>query len=241
MSDQQMNESNPVNNPIQAASEIFYKPTAVFDALSVKDNWSWIPFILIAFIISIPSYLYFGIVDFDWWLNTAYLPQLEDMTPAQQDQTIAMLSPAQMQLTTSIFSVVGAIVVFAILALYFSVVSRNDDKSVQGFTDWYGAMWWTAMPGLFSGLIALVLLTLQDPGAQINASIVAPLSLAFLSGAEMDSDYFNVLLSLRLDSIWGIALTAICIMSWTNFSKIKAIVVALIPSLILIGISIIAS
>ena len=64
-----MQENTPlsVTNPFQAASEIFYKPTQVFEAISVKDNWSWIPFIIVTAVAILPLYLYFNLVDFEWY------------------------------------------------------------------------------------------------------------------------------------------------------------------------------
>ncbi len=221
-----------VSNPMQAASEIFYNPRPVFNALGVRNNWSWVPFIILSIILFIPPYLYFGIVDFDWWLQTSIVPNLEDLTPALQESTLAQYSPNTMQLTTGLFSVLSLVLMFLIFAFYLSMMTRNDEKSVHGFTDWYGACWWIAMPAIVNALIALVLLTLQDSGAQMSITILSPLSLAYMFGTEASSPWFNLLTSVRLDSIWSIALGAICLMSWTAFSQTKAIIISLIPSLL---------
>jgi hypothetical protein len=222
-----------VNNPIQAASEIFYKPMSVFLALSVKDNWSWIPFILIMVILFIPPYLYFGLVDFNWWLDVAIMPNFEDMPPSQQENMLAQYSPTQMQLTAGLSSSLLLALIYAIKAFYFSMMTRNDEKSVQGFTDWYGAMWWIAMPMLSNALISLILLTLQEPGAQISGAILAPLSLAFILGIDMASPWFNLLVDLRLDVLWSIWLGYVCVKSWTHFSQTKALITACIPATVI--------
>jgi hypothetical protein len=221
-----------VTNPIQAASEIFYKPKAVFEALSVKDNWSWIPFILLAVILFLPPYLYFSIVDFDWWLDSAVMPSLENLSPVEQENRLAMYSPAQTQLTSALSPAIGMIVIYAIKAFYFSMMTKNDTKSVHGFTDWYGAMLWIAMPMLVSSLIALLLLTFQESGAQLSGAILYPLSLAFLFNIDMASAIFPLLSSVSVDSIWIIFLGYTCVRTWTNFSQNRAIVVAIIPALL---------
>lgn len=110
------------------------------------------------------------------------------------------------------------------------MVTRNDDKGVQGFTDWYGAMWWMAMPMLVNALASLVLLALKTPGSQIESSILTPLSLGFLSGVDMASPWFNLLIDIRLDVIWTIILGYICLRAWTNFSQIKALATAIFPA-----------
>ena len=223
-------QSHAPTNPIQGASEIFYKPHAVFTTLATKDNWSWIPFLLICVVLFVPPYLYFSIVDFDWWLNSAIAPTLSDMAPSQQENMLSQYTPSVMQLTVAISSSVLLIVIYAIKAFYFSMVTRNDDKSVQGFTDWYGATWWMAMPMLINALVSLILLAFETPGSQIESSILAPLSIGFLSGAGMASPWFNLLIDVRLDVIWSIGLGYVCIRSWTNFSKLKAFITAVFPA-----------
>lgn len=221
-----------LSNPIQAASEIFYKPSSVFNALSVRDNWSWIPFILVAVILFIPPYLYFGLVDFDWWFDVAMMPSLENLPPSQQENMLAQYSPIQMQLTAGLSSSLLLILIYAFKAFYFSMMTRNDEKSVQGFTDWYGAMWWIAMPMLINALISLLLLTFQAPGAQVSGVILAPLSVAFILGLDMASPWFSLLVDVRLDVLWSIWLGYVCINSWTHFSKVKALIVAILPALV---------
>lgn len=219
-----------VSNPIQAASEIFYKPRAVFNALGTKDNWSWIPFILLVTILFAPPYLYYGLVDFNWWLDLAIAPSLEDYPPSQQKNMLAHYSPSQMQFTGGLSSSLLLILIYAVKAFYFSMSTRNDEKSVQGFTDWYGATWWMAMPILINAFISLVLLTFQDSGAQVSMAILAPLSLAYVFGIDMASPWFSLFIDLRLDVFWSMWLSYICISSWTQFSKTKALIIAIIPA-----------
>ena len=101
-------------------------------------------------------------------------------------------------------------------------MTKNDEKSIHGFTDWYGATLWMAMPMLVSSLVSLVLLTFQEPGAEISAAILAPLSLAFILGTDMASPWFNLLTIVSIDSIWLIFLAYVCVRTWTNFSQTRA-------------------
>lgn len=219
-----------VSNPIQAASEIFYKPKGVFDALAVKDNWSWIPFILLAIIMSLPAYLYFGIVDFEWWRDITINISMPDASPAEKKNVIPMYQQGATQWTSAIFSVVGPILVFLILALYYTLVTRNDNKSVQGFTDWYGAMWWISMPVLINSLVALLIIAMHDKGVELSTAVLSPLSVAYLLGIEMSSAWFNFFNAVRLDSIWSVYLAMVCVRSWTNFTATKSLIVAIIPT-----------
>lgn len=232
MQDYNDTSSLKVTNPFQAASEIFYKPKAVFEALSVRDNWSWIPFLLLAIILFLPPYLYFGIVNFDWWLDAAIMPSLENLSPAEQENRLAIHGgQVQTQLTNALAPAISIIILSAIKAFYLTLMTKNDEKSIHGFTDWYGAVLWIAMPVLVSALFALLLLTFQEPGAQISSAIIAPLSLAFLFGTDMSSPWFSLMSIISLDSFWMIFLAYVCLRTWTQFSQVRAIIVALIPAL----------
>jgi hypothetical protein len=219
-----------VTNPIQAISVIFYRPKMVFTALSVKENWSWIPFFLLSVVLFLPPYLYFSIVDFEWWLNAAIMPTLSDFPPSLQENALAQYSSALMQLTYGLASSLSLIWLYVIKALFFTIVTRNDDKSIQGFSDWYGATWWMAMPMLVNSLLSLILLTFQDPGAQINSTMLAPLSIAFLFSIDMSSPWFDMLSDIRLDVIWSIWLGYVCLRTWTNFSQARAFITAIFPA-----------
>ncbi|MDT0593931.1 Yip1 family protein [Glaciecola petra] len=219
-----------VSNPIQAASEIFYKPKGVFDALAVKDNWSWVPFILLAVVMSLPAYLYFGVVDFEWWRDITINTSMPDASPAEKKNVMSMYQQGSTQLTSMIFSVIAPILINLILALYYTLVTRNDNKSVQGYTDWYGAMWWMSMPVLINSLVALLIIAMHDKGTELSTAVLAPLSVAYLMGIEMSSNWFNFFNGVRLDVIWTIYLSMTCVRSWTNFSANKSLIVAIIPT-----------
>nr|WP_136249791.1 YIP1 family protein [Ningiella ruwaisensis] len=221
-----------VTNPFQAASEIFYKPTNVFKALAVKDNWSWIPFILIILVSCAPAYLYFSVVDFDWYATQAALMQNPEGSPAELEAMKNFMEPGSTQMFVILAVVIGTPIVFAILAGYYTLVTRNDEKSLQGFTDWYGAMWWMALPAVISAVISSLYLVMQPIDAQIPQSAMAPLSLAFLFGIDMSHSLYGLLESIRLDTFWSIALGAIALNTWTNFSMLKSIIIAIIPGAI---------
>lgn len=235
MEDKQNTKSSlEVNNPLTALTEIFYKPKAVFDALAVKENWSWLPFILLAVVLFFPSYLYFSVVDFDWWRENLTQAMFGDLSPAEQDNYMGSMTLSVTQLSDAITNaIVYPIIGYAFIALYYNVVTRNDEKSVQGFSDWYGAMWWMAMPSLIAALISIVILTLQEPNSQLIDAIRYPLSLAYLFNSSVGSPHNGVLIMLRLDLLWSIYLGYVCLKSWTQFSTQKAAIVALTPFVVL--------
>ncbi len=228
-----------VTNPLQAASEIFYKPKGVFEALALKDNWSWIPFLLLSAVLFLPPYLYFSLVDFDWWREILVNKQLPDASPAERDNMGSFIQIGQMQWTYALGAALGPIIFHGIIGFYYSFFTRNDEKSVHGFTDWYGAMWWIAMPTLVNSLISLILLSLSEAGGQIETAIIAPLSLAYIFGVSISSQWFDLLVSIRLDFIWSVYLGALLLTTWTNFTFLKSLLIAAIPSLVIWTISLV--
>lgn len=225
--------TNQISNPFQAVTEIFYNPKGVFDALSVKDNWSWIPFFLIVAVSLLPGYLYFNTVDFNWYAQTSAMAALPDGSPAEIDAIANTMSPSLISMTTLISVPIGLIIVVAILAGYYTLWTRNDEKGVQGFTDWYGAMWWIMMPTLISSLAGCLYIATQAIGSEISQAAMAPLSLAFVGGVEMTSQWYTFLETIRIDTFWSMVLAVYCLKSWTDFSTTKAIIVAALPNAII--------
>lgn len=228
-----------VTNPLQAASEIFYKPRGVFDALAVKDNWSWIAFAIIAVVMFLPPVFYFSLVDFEWWKNATFATAMEDMAPAEIDALMAQTQLGLTKWSTAIGTVIGMVVWFLIVAFYFSLVTKNDEKSVQGFTDWYGAMWWISMPMVVNSLVALLIISMQTAGSEIAQGVLSPLSLAYILNVEMASPWFNLLTSVSLPALWSIWLGKICVQAWTQFSANKCLLISAIPSLIVWSLSLV--
>lgn len=239
----QDNKNHPtVSNPITAITDIFMHPKAVFDTLAVRENWSWVPFILLAVVMFFPSYLYYSVVDFDWWRQMTADNVLGDVSPSERQMFIDAANLSIARLTQAISeALVVPIISFAILAFYYNFVTRNDDKSVQGFTDWYGAMWWMALPSLLNALLAILLLTLQPSNSQIYDNILIPLSLAYVLGATIESTWYSVLSVMRIDIFWTLYLGFVGLRSWTNFSPTKAAITAVAPFALILAIMVITA
>ena len=238
MSDSQNNTETPnaVTNPIQACNDIFVRPSEVFKALSIKDNWSWFPFILVAVISCLPAYLYFSVVDYTWYVDAQLSVLAPNASPAELDMQRSYMGSAQSaQSSTLYLTPVMLILVSAISALYYTVVTRNDEKSIHSFMDWYGVQWWTMMPYIIGAVVSLAILVMTDAGSELSPAVMAPLSLSFVLGLDITNPWLSVMNEIRIDRIWGIVLGASCLQQWTNFSRNKAYIVAAIPSLVVIG------
>ena len=224
-----------VTNPIQACNDIFFKPNGVFHAVGQKNNWSWIPFFIVAIMASLPAYLYFSTIDITWYQDMIINSEYADVSPAEQDQIRQGMSRTAMTAFGLIFTTLGLLLVNAIIATYLNLVSRKDEECVHGFTDWYGFTWWTGMPVVINSLIAVVLLLFAD-GHQISPVTLAPLSLAFVTGIDMSSDWFGLLQTIRLDVIWSVYLTMVGVRQWTRFTNKKSAIIAVIPFAVIVSV-----
>ncbi|RDV25190.1 YIP1 family protein [Alteromonas aestuariivivens] len=223
-----------VSNPLQACKDIFLRPNGVFRALAAKDNWSWFPFIIVAVVSVLPNYAYLNTVDFDWYRDLLITAQYDQISPAEQDQIRAQLTPQSVLVFATVATVLGYIIINAIVAAYLNIVTRSDEQNVHGYMDWYGFSWWTAMPVVVNCLLALVLMMFTS-NPQTSPNILTPLSAAFVFGIEMDSPYHNFAQAIRLDSFWSIYLTIVGISQWTSFSVKKAAVIAITPYALIWG------
>ena len=217
-----------ITNPIQAASEVFYKPRVVFETLAQKDNWSWIPFVIVVAFMVLPSVLYFNLLDTTWYIDQMARASFPQGSPAEIENFKAMI-PEDSLAFSAYFGPIAFVIIFAIYAAVYAIATRNDETNVQGYTDWYGAMWWISMPMVVNGLLACVLIATQEHGAQISSAYLAPLSVAFVMGMDMTTPMFNFWLGIRLDMLWSIVLAGYCVKAWTGFSMPKSLIVGALP------------
>ena len=224
-----------VSNPFQAVNETFIRPNKVFAKLANTDNWSWVPFFIVMALALLPLYLFFQTIDFAWYSNYLADVQLGDVSPAEKQAYKDQLTLGMIKWSTLIGSFLGFLIINALVAGYLTFMTRNDEKSIQGFTDWYGMTWWTALPSIIPSLIALVLLVMAD-SHQIDPISLSPLWLAYIFGLEPTSAFFSLGQSIRLDMFWSYYLTAVALGQWTSFSTKKSWIVALAPGAVIYGI-----
>lgn len=223
-----------ISNPFQALNSIFVKPNPVFQTVSQVNNWSWLPFIIINVIAVLSINLYFNFVDFNWYVDSLIQQSMADTSPAEQQGFRDQMSKDIIAISGMAMVILGSVVVTAIFAAYLNTMTRSDDSHTHGFTDWYGAMWWVQMPAIINALLAILLIFLSS-NHEISPVSLSPLSVAFIVGTDMGSDWFNFLTSLRLDSIWSIYLLTVCVSQWTSFDTRKSFIVALAPYAIIYG------
>lgn len=223
-------------NVISGLIDLFYRPSYLFNALAVKNNWSWIPFFLLVFFGFISQYNYFNVVDFTWYVEQLADAILGPTSPAEKANFMSRFSLNSTQWSQALATSLILPVIFAlILAAIFNFLTQNDDKSIQDFTDWFGAMWWMSLPAVINHILAYFLIISSDYGTQLSDTIFSPISLAYITGSSLNNDWHDILLLCNLGTFWSIFLSFKCLKSWTAFSNAKAAIVAVIPISLLNG------
>ena len=220
------------SNSLQACVDILTSPRETFDALKDKKNWSWVPFgLVIASSIALFLY-YFSAVDFEWMMD-----QMLDQMAAQNEMSAEELQATQefmtktsMTWSTTLGGAIGIIVINAIMAVYFNLITKVSSPNEMTFSAWYGFSWWISMPMVVSSLLAGLVIIFSSAG-MVSLEDLSPTSLGFL--ADRSSSWFGFFSGINLFSLWSIALGAIGLSSWLGLSSKKAFFIAVTPSLII--------
>ncbi|GHE93329.1 YIP1 family protein [Thalassotalea profundi] len=224
-------------NPIQACLDMLMAPTSAFSTVKDKKGWAWLPFFLVIGMTSVVFVHYFSIVDIDWFQDQS-LEQAASMTGMSFEELKAASSEpdATSAMIQTIVSVAITLVVVNLLsALYYLLATKVTAKNEYGFKDWYAFTWWTSMPMVISSL-ASILVLLFAADSNISMNDLQPTSLnSLIFSLDQSSAWFNFLEGINLFTFWVITLACIGLKTWLNIATKKAVILAVIPTVIIYG------
>ena len=224
-----------ISNPFLASAYVFFKPKLVFDALFIRENWSWVPFFMVFILAVLPGFLFFQNVDFAHWLEIFKEVNLSGLSPAEINNLTAVMSAPQMQATAIMQNLVGLLVICLVLGAYYNFISRDDEKCIQGFGDWFGAMWWCSMPLIIAYILSSIIIFVDGSNSTLRDAVMSPLSVSFIFGLAPDSSAYEFLKLISINTIWSVTLGAILLKSWTEFTTQKAFLLAFAPFVFVYG------
>jgi len=220
------------SNPLQACVDILTSPGQTFEILKDKKSWSWTPFGLVI-VSTIALFLYyFSAVDFEWMLDQM-LEQMaaqNEMSNEELQATQEFMTKSSMTWSITLGGAIGIIVINAIMALYFNLVTKVSSPNELNFTAWYGFSWWISMPLVVSSLLAGLVIVFSSTG-MVSLEDLSPTSLGFL--VDQSSPWYGFFGGINLFSLWSIALGAIGLSSWLGLASKKAFFIAAAPSLVI--------
>lgn len=226
------------SNALTACVDIFISPSKAFNGLKDAKGWSWLAFTIIATALVISTYVFYSHADTQFILE-------EQVAATSVDATIGEQKMIRQSMEQSIDNQVwfaigggifGLIIINALIAGYYLLVSKQDPDAEYGYGAWYGFGFWAMMPMVISS-IGIIVLVFTATTNELSMSLFNYASVnQLLLGLELGHPFYTMMESLNIFSIWGIALAAIGLKCWTNFSLNKAIVFAALPSVVIYGI-----
>ncbi len=222
--------------PLGAGSmlvKIFSEPSAVFRSIKAKSSWA-LPLILFLLVITVT-----GIVSYPYQIDMQrqLIERNENMSQEQRDLAFQQMEAAKSNPVWMSFGVgaqvVGAVIfLFIIVGLYMLMGSV-----ILGGSATFGQVFSVAV---WSGIPMVVGSIVKAPLILSKQSLDVRTSLALLMPDAPITDTMVAILNSLTDvfTIWAVILTIIGISIVYNFSKGKAAVVVLVPTLIISAIGI---
>lgn len=227
-------------NAFSSVIDTFVSPTKAFNGLKQAKGWTWFAIVLFLLLSAAVQAVYYKSVDQAFFVEQQMIviEASGDMNPAQIEQTEAMTAQQfpMMWIITSVSTLIFMPIVLCVFALYYHLVAKQDTSQSFTFGDWFSFSTYTSLPAIISALGSLVLILTASSG-EIPVSVMTFASLnQLIFGFEPGHAFTTLLESINIFSIWSIALAYVGLKSWTNFSQNKALLFALLPSVLIYGI-----
>lgn len=170
------------------------------------------------------------------WLVEQQILQAGELTPAEIEQSRAMMEQTApyTAIIVAVTAPLMALLMNAVLAGYLHLISKmSGDFRYQ---DWFGFSVWSQMPMQLNsiGLILLVLFS-DTPNLPMAAANYASLNQLVLQ-LPIGAPFYTWAEAFSLFMLWQIAVMAIGLKQWCNFSMVKASIFAALPTVLIFGI-----
>lgn len=223
-------------NNLSVAANLVTAPASAFAELRERPRF-WFPLLLVVLTSMFVIGWYYSVVDIDWLKDLMFAnnPKIQQL-PADQRAAAMNMVGRNTMLYGSLFGILIGVPFFCVItALYYWLVA-SITKVPLGFKHWFSLVCWTALPGLLSTVIAVILLLLRDNN-QMLPTVLQPLSLNELAfHRPLGSSGQTFLDSVNIPAILGCVLAIIGVRVWTQRSWQYSVIVAVIPLLLIWGI-----
>jgi hypothetical protein len=210
---------------------VILEPSSTFTRLKDKPN-AWVPLVLLILLTVAVSYWWISTEDFAWLLDHM-MSTKPDMKETERAAMARIMTPTTMLLTSAGGAAIGTIVIFALIALYYSVAGRVIDAPA-GYGKWFAFVVWVSVPRLLA--IPLSAVQIMTSGGRLAPEDLNMVSLNYLLFHLPASHAWAGLVgNIDLTSFWTIALAAIGLKAWTGRPMGTCAAVAILPYLLVYG------
>ena len=226
------NATAPSAEPRQSAlttlAGMFYEPTKSF--MAIKQNSMLLLPLLLAIIGTVVLvFWYYSQVDMAWLQDKMLAGQ--ELEPAQREAALKFMTRSTMQGTGAAAGALIPLVLYALMALYFLIVSKVMDVSVT-YGKWFAMATWAGVPGLIGIVLGFVQILLAEHG-QLAPNQLNPLTInQLLFHLDMGTPWSALLDSISVTTLWSIVLLAIGFQAWSNRSRSVSLAIAAAPAIV---------
>jgi hypothetical protein len=227
------------SSSVSVLTNIFTAPTTAFAALRQRPS-PWLALLIVLIGYAAVSYLYLQVVDLPWMLDRQ-LSQGGNLTEEQRNQAVE----TALQISPTVYGVIGAIttplsivIIFALIALYFTGVSFATNDGVK-YKAWMTVVAWGFMPIVF-GLAATFINLMVSDARFMGQERLNPLSFGNLLGIDMEGATTGerVLLSLDVTVCWAVGLWVLGHHVFTQKPITRSAIVVFAPIIVIVLISV---
>ncbi|HHF3122619.1 TPA: YIP1 family protein [Vibrio diabolicus] len=212
---------NPSSNPLVMLLDIFRSPTSCFLALYQRGGWGWQPFIFLMLSPFLFWGAYFSNVDFTW-LSDQLAEQFQQIDPKQ----IELLEPNTLMASAIINDVFNRFATLLLLAFWFFLATKAS-KQQYGYWKWFAASCAILFPAVLGDIASYASLLLKHGQVMTYAADLN--SLNGLLKLPLTSEWSQFASSLPLLLPWYIVLGYGVVLTWTEFERGQALVIASLP------------
>jgi uncharacterized membrane protein YqhA len=206
-------------------------PTRAFREALQRPR-AWWPLVAVVAGTAAIYVLYFTTVDFDWFVHRL-LNANPDLSDEQRAAALEVLKPMTVTTSTVFVALVAPTLVFALIALYYSLVGQLLGHAIT-YRKWFAFCVWTAVPRLI--VFPLMLFQIASSHGQVALEDLSMVSLNFLLLHQPSNHPWAAWSSaLDLTVVWSFVVGVIGFRVWTGESLRTSLVVNAIPTLAFFG------
>lgn len=227
--------AEPTDN-LSIFKNILFDPNKAFKAIQA-DYPIALPLILFLSLATFATFLYYALVDYDWFVEQSVEMLAGDKSKSEQNtirSQMSLVSPMLQGILSAVILVFGSLILFVVYAGYYVLCSSINNDGYD-FKQWFSFIVWSWIPNSFSVLISILIILLSDNG-QVSQEALNPTSLnSLFYNLETTSGLRSLFSSIDIATFWTIGIMIVGYKTWTNCSLGKSITIVLLPYFVIFG------
>ena len=230
-----VSESSTINTFIN----ILASPAEAFRSINEKPRFLWAWLLIVSSTAMVQS-IYMYSVDIEWFFEQQILASQPDLTEAQIEDTVGLISSFP-QWAISSFTLVSTAIfftgIFLVQALYFRIVSAITKDGLL-YSKCFSLVCWASLPTVLSSLAQVVKLSTSDvsllPITEINPlAFAAMLDIDPVGTGTLD----QIVMNFDLTTVWSLVLLIIGYKIFSGKDVVTAALIAAMPTAIIVALA----